>query len=870
MSNISSMKMESTTDTALQTFTYDEVLKSSIEYFDGDELAATTWMNKYAVKDAQGNYYELTPDDMHWRMAREFAKMELLFSEKTNLNGAVKNLSAYGQQREFLSEKKIYGYFKRFNYIIPQGSVMGVLGNHTMIASLSNCVVLPEIYDSYGGIFFTDQQLAQLFKRRCGVGIDISTIRPAGTEVANAAGTTTGAVSFMERFSNTTREVAQHGRRGALMITMDIAHPDVEQFITMKQDLGKVTGANVSVRLSDEFMQAVAEDADYTHRFPIEAALDEATHTKTVRARELWETIITCAHKSAEPGLIFWDRQHKYSTSSVYPGFKNVSTNPCSEIAMQGGDSCRLIAMNLFSFVENPFSKKSKFNFEKLYEVSYEAQRLSDDLVELELNHIDRILAKVANDPEPESIKAVEVQTWKLLQEQGLKGRRTGLGFTALGDALAALGLQFNSPDALKVIDEIQKTKCIAEFDSSIDMSIERGAFDGFDAEIENTSEFVQMMHVEMPEVYDRMMKFGRRNISVSTVAPTGTLSILAQTSSGIEPVYMLSYKRRRKVNPHDKNARIDFIDPSGDTWMEFEVYHPKLKLWMEVSGEKDLKKSPYYGSTAPEIDWIKRVEIQSIVQKYVTHSISSTINLPNDVPVEKVGEIYLEAWKHGLKGITVYRDGSRTGVLVASDKKPAAKNGEQLELLDEVLTSHAPKRPKVLEADVLRFNNGNEKWMAVVGLLKGKPYEVFTGVIDDESILLPNYVNKGWVTKYRMDDKTTRYDFQYVDRGGYNVTIEGLSRSFQKEFWNYAKLISGVLRHGMPIPHVIDLIENLDLKSDSLNTWKAGVERALKKYIEDGTAAVDRKCSECGDPGGLIYQEGCLVCKSCGSSKCG
>lgn len=846
---------------ARKEFTYEEVLKASVEYFGGDELAATTWMNKYAVKDAKGNYYELTPDEMHWRMAREFAKIEVQFSEKVKLNGAFKNLSAYGQQREFLTEKKIYEYFKRFNYIIPQGSVMGVLGNHTMIASLSNCVVLPEIYDSYGGIFFTDQQLAQLFKRRCGVGIDISTIRPTGAPVLNAAGTTTGAVSFMERFSNTTREVAQHGRRGALMITMDIAHPDVESFITSKQDLSKVTGANVSVRLSDEFMQAVTEDSDYTQRWPIDSSTPK--FTKTVRARELWETIIRCAHKTAEPGLIFWDRQHKYSTSSVYPGFKNVSTNPCSEIAMQGGDSCRLIALNLFSFVENPFSKNASFNFEKLYEVSYEAQRLSDDLVELELQHIDRILEKVAADPEPDYIKENEVRTWKLLQEQGRKGRRTGLGFTALGDALAAMGLGFDSKAGLQVIEEIQKIKCTAEFDSSIDMSIERGSFEGFSADIENTSEFVQMMEKELPETYGRMMKFGRRNISVSTVAPTGTLSILAQTSSGIEPVYLLSYKRRRKVNPNDKNQHVDFVDPSGDSWQEFEVYHPKLKLWMEVSGEKDLKKSPYYGSTAPEIDWIRRVEIQSIVQKYVTHSISSTINLPNDVPVEKVGEIYLEAWKHGLKGITVYRDGSRTGVLVAKDEK-------KKEAVSEVLTSHAPKRPKMLEADVLRFMNGSEKWLAVIGLLNGKPYEIFTGVTDEDSIHLPNYVNRGWVIKTRMEQKGTRYDFQYLDKAGYKTTIEGLSRSFTQEFWNYAKLISGVLRHGMPIPHVIDLIENLDLKSDSLNTWKSGVERALKKYIEDGTPAVDKQCPECGDPGGLIYQEGCLVCKSCGSSKCG
>lgn len=843
-------------------YTYEEVLHAAIEYFSGDELAATTWMNKYAVKDAKGHYYELTPDDMHWRMAKEFAKMEMLFAEKAKLNGAAKNLSSYGKEREFLTEKRIYDYFKKFSYIIPQGSVMGVLGNHTMVASLSNCVVLPEIYDSYGGIFFTDQQLAQLFKRRCGVGIDISSIRPAGAEVLNAAGTTTGAVSFMERFSNTTREVAQHGRRGALMITMDITHPDVEFFITAKQDLAKVTGANVSVRLSDEFMQAVAADGDFTHRWPIDAP--NPKYTKTIRARELWDTIITCAHKTAEPGLIFWDRQHKYSTSSVYPGYKNVSTNPCSEIAMQGGDSCRLIAMNLFTFVENPFTPQASFNFRKLYEVTYEAQRLSDDLVELELQHIDRILEKVASDPEPDFIKDVEVRTWKLLQEQGRKGRRTGLGFTALGDAIAALGLPFDSTAALSVIDEIQKTKCMAEFDSSVDMSIERGSFEGFNPHIENTSEFVQMMQREMPAVYDRMMQFGRRNISLSTVAPTGTLSILAQTSSGIEPVYMLSYKRRRKVNPNDKNQRVDFVDAMGDPWQEFEVYHPKLKLWMEITGEKDLKKSPYFGSTAPEIDWIKRVEIQSVVQKYITHSISSTINLPNDVAVEKVGEIYLEAWKHGLKGITVYRDGSRSGVLISKD------DSKKKEVTDEVLTSNAPKRPKILEADVLRFMNGTEKWSAVVGLLKGKPYEIFTGVVNEDSILLPNYVDKGWVIKTRLEDKTTRYDFQYIDRAGYKVTIEGLSRSFDPEFWNYAKLISGVLRHGMPIPHIIDLIENLDLKAESLNTWKSGVERALKKYIEDGTPAIDKQCGDCGDPTGLVYQEGCLVCKSCGSSKCG
>ncbi len=844
-------------------YTYEQVLKACIEYFDGDELAATTWMNKYAVKNSKGQFLERTPDDMHWRMAYEFARMELLFSQKTKRNGSWNSLSPYGQRRSLLDAQKLFEYFRKFRYIIPQGSVMSVLGNPTMVASLSNCVVLPEIYDSYGGIFFTDQQLAQLFKRRCGVGIDITNIRPAGAPVANAAGTTTGAVSFMERFSNTTREVAQHGRRGALMITMDVSHPDIEQFVTIKQDLTKVTGANVSVRLSDEFMQAVVDDALYVHRWP--ADNPDPAYDKVIRARDLWNTIIACAHRTAEPGLIFWDRQHKYSTSSLYPGFRNVSTNPCSEIAMQGGDSCRLIALNLFSFVHKPFTREATFDYDKLYEVTYEAQRLGDDLVELELEYIDRILAKVASDPEPDFIKDVEVRTWKLLQEQGRKGRRTGLGFTALADTLAALGLKFDSDEALRVVEKIQRTKCRAEFDSSIDMAIERGPFEGFDPAVEAQSEFVSMLKQELPDVYDRMMRFGRRNISISTVAPTGTLSILAQTSSGIEPVYLLSYKRRRKVNPGDKNQRIDFTDATGDHWQEFEVYHPKLKLWMQITGETDITRSPYYGSTAPEIDWLKRIEIQAIVQKYVTHSISSTINLPTDVTQEKVGEIYLEAWKRGLKGITVYRDGSRSGVLVAAKSKQMPQNPG-----DEVVTSHAPKRPQTLEADVLRFMNGNEKWLAFIGLLKKRPYEIFTGVNNEDCIFVPSYVEKGWIIKTRLPDKSTRYDFQYIDKGGYRITIEGLSRSFNPEFWNYAKLISGVLRHGMPLPHVIDLIENLDLKSDSLNNWKAGVARALKRYVENGTPAVDRLCSECGDEQGLVYQEGCLVCKSCGHSRCG
>ena len=838
----------------------DEIKKASTQYFGGDELAATTWVNKYALRDKNGNILEKTPDDMHKRMAHEFARKEKEYAEISAMNGAFAHLSEYGQKREFLSEEKIFDLFKDFQYVIPQGSVMFGLGNKHVIASLSNCVVLPEIYDSYGGVMYTDQQLTQLFKRRCGVGIDISTLRPAGCIVNNAAGTTTGAVSFMERFSNTTREVAQNGRRGALMITIDIAHPDVENFVTIKQDLSKITGANISVRLSDEFMEAVVNDKEYTHRFPIESAKPEIT--KTVKARDLWNTIIKCAHQSADPGFIFWDRQHKYSTSSVYPGFKNVSTNTCSEIAMQGGDSCRLIAINLYNFVDKPFTKDASFNYEKFYEITYESQRLMDDLVDLELESIEKILAKVNSDKEPYDIKQIEINTWKLLYEAGKKGRRTGLGFTALGDAMAALNMQFDSAEAMKEVDKIMKTKCDAEFTSSIDMAIERGSFEDFDEKIENTSEFVQMLEKELPEVYKRMMKFGRRNISISTVAPTGSLSILAQTSSGLEPVYLLSYKRRRKINPNDKDATVDFTDKMGDKWQEFVVYHPKVKTWMDITGKTDITECPYYGSTAPEIDWIKRVELQSLVQKYTTHSISSTINLPNDVPIDKVGEIYVEAWKHGLKGITVYRDGSRSGVLISNDEKPKTAT--------QILETHAPKRPTELKADVIRFMNGTEKWIAVVGVLNDKPYEIFTGKAEDV-FNLPSWVKDGLVIKSKgADGKKNRYDFRFTDKDGYSVTIEGLSRLFDKEFWNYAKLISGVLRHGMPIPQVVDLIGNLSLYDESINTWKAGVERALKKYIPNGTkSSKDRTCPQCGDEG-LIYEEGCLKCTSCGHTKCG
>jgi ribonucleoside-diphosphate reductase alpha chain len=839
-------------------FSREEALAKSIRYFQGDELAASTWLNKYAMKDKSGCFLEATPDDMHRRMAKEFARIEQKYQK--HLNGQSKLLSVYGQKRVALTEEKIFNYFKDFKYVIPQGSVMSSLGNPYVIASLSNCIVLPEIYDSYGGIFYTDQQLAQLFKRRCGVGIDISTLRPSNMNVSNAAGTTTGAVSFMHRFSNTTREVAQNGRRGALMITMDVAHPDIQEFIKVKQDLAHVTGANISVRLSDEFMQAAEQGKPFDLRWPIDSAQPEII--KTIDARELWNTIITCAHNSAEPGLIFWDRQHHYSTSSVYPGFKNVSTNPCSEIAMQGGDSCRLVAVNLYSFVEHPFTPNAKFNYIKFYEVVYEAQRIMDDLVDLELESVKKILDKVDADPEPSFIKQVETDTWKLLYDAGKKGRRTGLGFTALADAFAAMNVKFDSPKALEVAETIMQLKCSAEFDSSIDMAIERGKFEGFDPEIEKTSEFVQMLEKELPEVYERMMKHGRRNISLSTVAPTGTLSLLAQSSSGIEPVFMLSYKRRRKVNSKNKEEQVDFVDALGESWQEFTVYHPKLKLWMEASGQKDISKSPYAKSTAGEINWSKRIELQSIVQKYVTHSISSTINLPADVSEETVGKIYLQAWKKGLKGITVYRDGSRSGVLVADTP---AKEKET----NEIVETTAPQRPPVLEADVIRFQNHNEKWIAVIGLLNNKPYEIFTGKTEDV-FLLPSYVEKGWVIKSKNKEAKSRYDFQFFDKDGYKVTIEGLSRSFNKEYWNYAKLISGVLRHGMPLPQVVHLVENLNLYNENINTWRVGVERALKKFIPNGTHAVDRMCRDCGDPEGLYYEEGCLRCKSCGHSKCG
>lgn len=846
-------------DLTTKTYNYQDVLTTSLKYFNNDELAATTWINKYCLKDKNGKYLEKSPDEMHKRMAEQFGRIEERYLKTDTVTD---NLSVYGKKRKPLTTEKIFKLFKDFKYVIPQGSVMFGLGNNEVIASLSNCIVVPSVIDSYGGVCYTDQQLAQLFKRRCGVGVDLSELRPKDSTVSNAAGSTTGAVSFMNRFSNTTREVAQNGRRGALMLTMDVKHPDIEDFITIKQDLTKITGANISIRLSDEFMNAVVNDTTFTLQWPIDSK--EPQYTKEIAAKDLWGKIITCAHNTAEPGLIFWDRQHHYSTSSVYPGFKNSSTNPCSEIAMQGGDSCRLIAVNLFSFVEAPFTKKAKFNYKKFYEVVYETQRLMDDLVDLELEAVEKILDKIKADPEPEHIKYAEKETWKLLAETGRKGRRTGLGFTALADAIAALGIKFDTDEALSAVDEIMKTKMTAEFDSSIDMAITRGQFEIFNRNIEDTSQFVQMMQNEFPEQYERMMENGRRNISISTVAPTGSLSMLAQVSSGIEPVFLLSYVRRRKVNTNDDNSKIDFVDDLGDAFEEFTVYHKKYETWMNTSGKSDVLDSPYAGATAPEIDWKKRVEMQSLVQKYTTHSISSTINLASDVTVDLVGDIYIDSWKKGLKGITVYRDGSRSGILLSTDDKKE-KNKENKYLTE----SFVAKRPDKVEAEIVRFHNESEKWLAVIGFVEGRPYEIFTGKMKD-AFNLPQWVEKGWVLKNRNDDGSSRYDFQYIDAEGYKITIEGLSRSFNKEFWNYAKLISGVLRHGMPMPYVVDLIQNLNLYDEHINTWKNGVARALKRFVPEGTEAKDKRCPSCNDPEGLIFEEGCLKCKSCGHSKCG
>ena len=844
--------------TQTKTYTKQQVEIATLEYFNGDTLATDVWMSKYCLKD-ENNYYELTPDDMHWRLANKFSEVENNYNNKYN-----DNLSNYGKKRNELNKENIFNYFKNFKYISPQGSIMNMLGNNDVIGSLSNCVVIPRPHDSYGGIMYSDQQLAQLFKRRCGAGIDISSLRPSSSKVTNAAKTSTGAISFMERFSNTTREVGQGSRRGALMISIDIRHPDIIDFIKIKRDLKKVTGANISIQLRDDFMLAIQNNEEYVLRFPLDSEINDAKFTKTISASKLWNEIIKSAHQSAEPGLIFKDRQHKYSTSSIYPNWENISTNPCSEIAMND-DSCRLMIVNFFGCVENPFTKDASFNYEKLYEITYEAQRLIDDLVDLELNAVEKILNKIKSDPEPDNIKQVEIDTWENLYNKGKSGRRTGLGFTALGDTLAAMNFNYDSDEGIQLIKKIMETKFIAEFDSSIDMSIQRGKFEDFNPVHENKSDFVLMMKNEYPELYDRMMKFGRRNISISTVAPTGSLSILTQTTSGIEPLFQIGYKRRKKININEPDPKIDFVDEMGDAWTEFNVLHYRVKQWLNLNDINDVDvaytSSPYVDSTASKIDWIKRIGIQSIVQKYVTHSISSTINLPEDVPIEKVGEIYIEAWKHGLKGITVYREGSRNGVLVSQKE-------ENMEVYEE---NNASKRGKRLKGEIHRFQNSLEKWIAVVGLKDGKPYEIFTGVNSNGLTDLPINIKECEVVKNIIEDengnKKKRYDIEYVDAQGIKHTHTGLNHAFNPEFWNYAKFISGVLRHRMPLVYVYELIDSLNFTEDHINTWKNGVGRVIKKYIKDGQK-MDGKCPECGSEH-LEYKEGCLTCMDCGHSKC-
>ncbi len=837
-----------------KTYTYDEAYEASLKYFKGDELAARVWVNKYALKDSDGNIYESTPDEMHWRIAREIARIEEKYPNPMTVT-------------------KLYELLKNFKYIVPQGGPMSGIGNTHQIASLSNCFVIGDNgpSDSYGGIMKVDQEQVQLMKRRGGVGHDLSHIRPKGSPVKNSALTSTGIVPFMERFSNSTREVAQDGRRGALMLSVSIKHPDSEAFIDAKMEQGKVTGANVSVKIDDEFMQAVVDGEKYTQSYPVNAK--EPKYSKDIDASALWSKIVHNAWKSAEPGILFWDTIIKESVPDCYAdlGYRTVSTNPCGEIPLCPYDSCRLIALNLYSYVEEPFTPKARFNFELFREHVGYAQRMMDDIIDLELEKIDGILAKVNADPESDTVKRVERELWENIRKKAQEGRRTGVGITAEGDMLAALNLQYGSDVAVEFSIEVHKNLALAAYSSSVDLAKDRGAFPIYDATREVNNPFVNRLFDADPKLAAKMKKYGRRNIAALTIAPTGTTSLMTQTTSGIEPVFLPVYKRRRKVNPNDPEVRVDFVDEVGDSWEEYTVFHHKFVTWMEANGYETAKeysqeeldamvaKSPYYGATSNDVDWLNKVRMQGGVQKWVDHSISVTINLPSTVSEELVCKLYVEAWKSGCKGVTVYRDGSRAGVLISNDKKDGDKQ-----------TGFPKKRPEVLDADVVRFQNNKEKWIAFVGLIDGKPYEIFTGLSDDEDgILLPKSVLSGKIIKNREEDGTSRYDFQFTNKRGYKTTIEGLSHKFDKEYWNYAKLISGVLRHQMPIEGVIDLVAALQLDSESINTWKNGVERALKKYIPNGTKAKKGKCENCGSEE-LIYQEGCLICQSCGSSKCG
>ncbi len=838
-------------------YEYNEVVKKATEYFKGDELAANVWANKYALKDSAGNIYESSPEDMHMRIASEIARIEQKYPNP-------------------MSEEEVYELIRDFKYIIPQGSPMSGIGNEHQIVSLSNCFVIGNdgASDSYGAIMKTDQEQVQLMKRRGGVGHDLSHIRPKGSPVKNSALTSTGIVPFMERFSNSTREVAQDGRRGALMLSISVSHPDAEDFIDAKMEAGKVTGANVSVKLNDEFMRAVVSDGDFVQKYPIGS--DSPTYTKTIKARKLWGKIVHNAWKSAEPGIMFWDTIIRESVPDSYAdkGFTTVSTNPCGEIPLCPYDSCRLLAINLYSYVENPFTADASFNSELFAKHVRAAQRMMDDIVDLEVEKVDKILAKIDRDPEDGETKRIERKLWEKIRAKALEGRRTGFGITAEGDMLAALGVRYGSAEAIDFSVEVHKLLALEAYRSSVQMAKERGAFEVYDYKKEENNPFIQRIRKEAPFIYNEMKKYGRRNIALLTIAPTGSVSICTQTTSGIEPVFMVSYKRRRKVNPNDKKSNVTFVDEVGDAWEEYNVFHPRFITWLEANGynpdevkiypedklQELIEASPYFGATANDVDWVAKVKMQGAVQKWVDHSISVTVNLPSDVKEELIGDIYKTAWESGCKGMTVYRDGSRSGVLISD--KPKKKEKQAIE------ENQAPPRPKKLEASVVRFQNEKEKWVAVVGILDGRPYEIFTGKA--EGFYAPNWVQKGWVIKNRTESGKSRYDFQFEDKEGYKTTIEGLSRSFDKTYWNYAKLISGILRHGMPLTNVVDLVSKLTLDNDSINTWTVGVGRALKKFVSDGAKPKDAACPSCGEPNGLIYQEGCLVCKSCGYSKCG
>lgn len=849
------------------TYTYDEAFKASLEYFGGDELAARVWVNKYAMKDSFGHIFERSPRDMHHRIAAEIARIEKKYNNP-------------------VSEEEVFALLDHFRYLVPAGSPMTGIGNHHQIASLSNCFVIgiDGNADSYGAIMKLDEEQVQLMKRRGGVGHDLSGIRPKGSPVKNSALTSTGIVPFMERYSNSTREVAQDGRRGALMLSIAIRHPEAEAFIDAKMTEGKITGANVSVKVDDEFMRCATEGRPYHQQFPISS--NSPLVEKDIDATALWHKIVHNAWKSAEPGVLFWDTILRESIPDCYAdlGFRTVSTNPCGEIPLCPYDSCRLLAINLYSYVDNPFTPQATFNFELFKKHVAMAQRFMDDIIDLEQEKIDAILNKIANDPQSDEVKFTERHLWEKIKHKTAQGRRTGVGITAEGDMLAALGLRYGTEEATEMAVKVQQTLALSAYASSVNMAKERGAFPVYDAKREENNPFILRIKEHDAALYDDMVKYGRRNIACLTIAPTGTTSLMTQTTSGIEPVFMPVYKRRRKVNPNDTNVHVDFVDETGDSFEEYIVYHPKFITWMKAQGldtekrytqeeiDELVARSPYNKATANDVDWLMKVRMQGAIQKWVDHSISVTVNLPNSVDEELVNRLYVEAWKSGCKGCTIYRDGSRAGVLVSTQKTDKKKKKQEEDLLTKgmKLPEVTERRPDVLECDVVRFQNNKEKWVAFVGLLDGHPYEIFTGLQDDEEgIVLPKTVTKGRIIKTVLPDGTKRYDFQFQNKRGYKMTVEGLSEKFNKEYWNYAKLISGVLRYRMPIENVIKLVNSLQLESENINTWKVGVSRALKKYVIDGTEAKGQKCPNCGHET-LVYQEGCLICKHCGASRCG